>query len=238
MLEVLSLSPCVSVKLSAAGLALPPQIEREVDKIWHHHKSNNNAFDGTIFSIREFDENVIVGCAIAYKLWIAQQIRPELFGDLGVQPLAVTGFLRCADGVVFGRRGKDVRQDAGLWELAPSGGVDVERVGDGETVDVIDQLLQELSEELGLCQGDVFGAFPFCMVSDSQSHVIDIAIELQSKLNAQDIHHAHRRVQSREYIDVAVVAEHDVAKFVGQLDYGVAGVSQAILERRGLLIRS
>ena len=93
---------------------------------------------------------LVTGHLTEYRRVVAQMERPELFAELGVRSFAVCGVLRCAGGVVVGRRHRAANYQAGMWQLAPAGSVDAGAVGEDGAVDLRRQLFGELREELGL----------------------------------------------------------------------------------------
>ena len=70
--------------------------------------------------------------------------------DLGLSLLAVTAIVMADDRVLLGKRSVQSHDYGGLWELGPSGGVDVPRSGD--TIDedaLLGEVVREIREEAG-----------------------------------------------------------------------------------------
>lgn len=141
--------------------------------------------------------------------------------------------LECPAGLVFGRRANSVTQDAGCWELCPSGGLDVSQVAVGADVDYRAQLMVELAEETGLTAEAVTTVAPFCLVEDMESHVIDVGISLGTPLSVEEMMARHRRANG-EYAEIAVVARADLGDFLARHGGHVARASAALVEFAGL----
>ena len=128
--------------------ALPPVVDREVEQLWLAASERVAAGGGgRLFSADRITPHLITGHLTEFRRIVAQMERPEL--GLDVRPLAVCGTLRCADGVVVGRRHRAAIYQAGMWQLPPAGSVDAGAVGADGVVDLRRQLLGELQEELG-----------------------------------------------------------------------------------------
>lgn len=94
---------------------------------------------------------------------------------------SVTGLVRGADGrVLLGRRGASTRLYPGLWELAPSGGIDPPASGPGPAwalggADVLAQLRRELREEVGGGL-QIEGARALALVEDDAGPSCDVVV--------------------------------------------------------------
>lgn len=231
MLTVLQLSPAVRVEVLGEAPSLPEDLEREVQRLWQAEQGRRGGklFNGRILSAVEVTTTRICGNGDEYRRLIAQRSRPELFAALRVRPVAVSGVLHCADGVVFGRRARWTTQDACMWELAPAGGVDLSEAQGTRRVDLQAQILAELGQEIGLMPDRVTEAAPFCLIEDGDAHVLDIGMALQAPgVSAEAIGRAHRERGTSEYSAVMVVREREVAGFLERTDPGVAAVSRAL----------
>src|SRR5579859_3764895 len=226
-----------------AEARLPPldaDLEHRVEEMWRQEqtKRGTSLFNGAILSVVSHSpERIEVGIT-EYRRFLAQRRDPTLFGKLGVRPLAVSGLMRCRDGVVLGRRSNASTQDAGRWELVPSGGVDARAVGADGAVSLIGQLMVELREETGCPAAAVTSAEPFLLVEDSGSQVIDIGIDLVLDLDAASVLAAHRSGATDEYALLRIVPDSELTTFVSQARPPVVEVSRALLEARGLLARA
>lgn len=232
MLKVSDFSSSAVVRLTDSPLVLPSDLEVEVELLWQAEQARRGKalFNGKIFSAVEITPDTILGRIVEYRHLIAQRAKPELFDVLNVRPVAVSGLFECANGVVFGRRSGAMTQDAGLWELCPSGGLDTSKTAAGGKMDYRAQILTELSEEIGISHDDVTEIRPFCLVDDLDSHVIDIGIALTSRLSSDEVLATHRAAATKEYDELLIVPHDEVAQFVEGKRGQLVVVSAALLE--------
>jgi len=142
--------------------------------------------------------------------------------------VAVSGLLECPDGIVFGRRAATVTQDAGLWELVPSGGLDGSKFVPGE-IDFRGQILAELHEEVGIGLESISSVTPFCLVEGLESHVLDIGIAMMSPLAGAALVRMHGVAGSTEYEELCVVRRTELAEFTRREASNLAEVSAALI---------
>lgn len=240
MITVHDLSPNVEVRADPRSPPLSADLEKAVTAAWDAERARRPGLtDGTLFSVDHFSAERITGRFVPYRHRIAQRARPELAAALAVRPLAVSGVLMCADGVVFGRRAAALTDAPGRWELVPSGGVEAQAMDTpadaAGRVNLRRQILAELAEEIGLDPGDVFGLELFCAVEDDDSGIVDIGIALASSLSAETVRRRHAERGSGEYVEIAIVAVSQVPGFVAAREGELLAVSRVLLERRGLL---
>lgn len=240
MITVHDLSPNVEVWADPGSPPLSADLEKAVTAAWDAEQARRPGLtNGTLFSVDHFSVERIIGRFVPYRHRIAQRARPELAAALAVRPLAVSGVLMCADGVVFGRRAAALTDAPGRWELAPSGGVEAQAMDTpadaAGRVSLRRQILAELAEEIGLDPGDVFGLELFCAVEDDDSGIVDIGIALASSLSAETVHRRHAERGSGEYVEIAIIAVSQVPGFVAARGGELLAVSRVLLERRGLL---
>jgi len=200
----------------AAPESITPEINTEVERIWAEAQAETGGafFNGTIFSVDSIADGEILGHFIAYKYLIAMTRRPELFSALRVQTLGVSGVLRCADGFVLGRRSTRVAQDAGLWELVPSGGIDPSMRTTNGAIDFTRHVLSELHEEVGISIEKVTAVQPLCVVEDTDRHLFDIAVSLTTPLSGTEVVALYGGLQNREYEAIRVVAPGDLSALI------------------------
>lgn len=232
MLNVQAISPSrpFDLELDCAAPVLSEDLERLVEGLWQAEQTRRGKAmrDGRIMSAVRVYAGGIHGCIVGYRHLIAQRARPELFSELRVCPVAVSGILQCRDGVVFGRRGNSMTQDPGLWELVPSGGIDANKT-QGTTVDYFAQVLTELREETGIRATNIAAIRTLCLVEDTESHVFDIGISLESPLEPAQVLQLHRQDASREYEELRIVPYAQIDDFVGVEALRLVGVSLALL---------
>jgi len=231
MLVAHAFLPDARIELLGDAPPLPPDLDAEVDRLWLAERSRQGGglFNGHTFSAVVVEPARIAGHRIEYRRLIAQRLCPELFESLRVRPVGVSGLLQCADGIVFGRRARTGVQHPGLWELAPSGGIDTDSVQPG-LIDVRRQVLTELTEEVGLKQDQVGVPAPFCLVEDEELRVLDIGFALTAPaLTAGAILALHQASGSREYGELAVVPRGGLQHFFEQIGEQLMPVSRMLL---------
>ncbi len=195
-------------------------LREQVDSLWLQEKARRGGslFDGKILSVETLSPQLITCRLSEYRYLTAQRLRPSLYSDLGVRPLAVTGFLMCQQGLVLGLRSGSNSQDQGLWEVVPSGGLDLQSLGPSggglsgsaagavgievktAPVDYLAQVKVELQEEVGLSWDLIDDCQTLCLVEDTDEKVVDIAVRLLApRLDFADLVEMHRRSGSGEY---------------------------------------
>lgn len=206
MLNITAVAPDLKIMPGANPPKMPNEIIEIVDRIWQAETAERGStlFNGPIFSVENISPSIITGWISEYKFFLAQRRHAELFNALHVRPLALTGLLLCQEGVVIGRRSGNVEQDAGLWELVPSGGIDGITNPDG-SIDLNAHLMNELLEETGIRPENVSNPIPFALIEDTESHVCDISLALRTKLSRQEIFAIFYRLANREYTQLEVV---------------------------------
>jgi hypothetical protein len=122
-------------------------------------------------------------------------------------------------------------QDAGLWELVPSGGIDTSEVPDGAELDYRAQILTELHEEIGIGSDSVASIRPFCLVDDLDSHVLDIGLMMESPLSASAVLKIHREAATRDYDELRVVDRAEVDGFIQGEASQLVGVSAILIQQ-------
>lgn len=233
MLKVRPLDRAITISAGAPEPSPPPDIERRVDRLWAQQQAKDeNLFDGRMFSVSQLDDNRIIGGFTGYRRFVAQTLQPELFDHLKVRSLAVSGFMTCPDGVVFGHRSETVLQDGGLWELAPSGGIDEQALTADGGIDLQGQILRELEEETGLTAAQVASVEPWRLVEDDQSHVIEAILRIAVTAGREAILAAHGTTSGGEYSTIEVVPAAALAAF---MDKPMVGVSRLLIAESGLL---
>jgi len=207
-----------------------------LDRLWELENSRRSKplFNGRIFSVTSLEASLIRGHFVDYRLYIAQNLRPELFDRLEVRPLGVSALTLSPDGVILGLRNFDTTQNPGLWELAPAGGIDPGCCGTDGKIDIKAHILGELGEELGFGSDQVDDPVPFCLIEDGRSRVLDIGVALSTGLSKEAIVEGHRAKATDEYLQVSVVQPVDIEPFLASSKAGLAPESRLLLQFRGL----
>ncbi len=233
----------VEVRIGRAMPGLSPDTELAVERLWQAASRRVAAggagrlFNGRVFSADTITPHLVTGHLTEFRRIVAQMERPELFADLGVRPLAVCGVLRCAGGVVVGRRHRAAIYQAGMWQLPPAGSVDAGAVDDDGAADLRRQLLNELQEELGLFSDTVGEPRPLCIVEHPGSHVSDLGLALSTNLTAEAVLAAHRIGGNAEYHELLVVPEARLAAFLAEAGETLVPPAREFLIRAGLSTR-
>lgn len=230
----ISLDSGFVVKINGFMPKLSDDLEHEVECLWQAEQSRRGKeiFNGRIMSASTVSDVGVDGYIVEYRHLIAQRAQPELFETLQVRPVAVSGLFECADGIVFGRRAGCMTQDAGLWELVPSGGIDTSKIKNDVTIvslDFCSQLLAELSQEVGIDSGCISSVKPFCLVDDTDSHVLDIGIVIESPLSASYLLKAHQENATKEYEELRVVLQSEISGFIKHEALSLVKVSEELL---------
>ncbi|MEL6740035.1 MAG: hypothetical protein AAFP26_05210 [Planctomycetota bacterium] len=148
-------------------------------------------------------------------------VQPDI--ATGVMQLSVTGVVIAPDHagrpyVCLARRAPSTRIYGGLWELAPSGGVDPPPAGDRtlDAADLFAQLMLELTEELGLAIEPDPGT-PICVVTDPVAMSADVVIRVDAVRPVEELvagADASPRASRWEYDAVRWIAVDEVGAFV------------------------
>jgi hypothetical protein len=205
------------VVLPEPPVALDRSVENEVEEIWRSEKAKRGAklFNGTLFSVEKASESTISGRFVEYRRFVAQVRQPELFSELQVRPLAVTGLLQNAEGIFFGHRNSGMAQQPDCWELIPAGGIDAGTLTGSGEVDPAEQILHELREEVGLDRQMVARPRLVAFCEEPEHHVFDLVWELQTSLDSVAITATHAALRSPEHVAILCVSWERLEAFLG-----------------------
>lgn len=206
-------------------------IEKEIARIWDSEKQVSGArlFNGLLFSVEQLSADSVTGSLIEYRIFLAQLRRPELFSELRVQPLAVTGLLQNREGLFFGLRNPGLAQQGGCWELIPAGGIDDSTLtGDG-WVQPHEQLLHELEEEVGLKRAEVRPPRLVCFSEDLDQHLFELAWELETALDTKTIMGAQAAVDHPEHAEIRCVPWRHLEEFVSNSERPIVSGNRDLL---------
>jgi hypothetical protein len=235
------LDPAVRVRVVRAMPDLDAPLDAAVERLWRTAAERVEAggagtlFNGRVFSADRITPAEITGHITEFRRVVAQMEQPALFAALGLRPLAVCGVGRCADGVPFGRRHPAAIYQPGMWQLPPAGSVDPSAIAADGTVDLIAQVLAELTEELGIPPDQVDRPRPLCVVEHPGSHVSDVGLALATRLTGAQVAEAHRSHANAEYDFLRVVPFAELADFVDRAGDLLVPPARVFLVRTGLL---
>ena len=229
--------PMEVIDLDQPAPVLPPDLEREVERIWQEASAQDapRLFNGQIFSLDESIGNPPRGRFIEYRRFYAQFRHPELFSELKVRALSVCAVVVTDEGVVWGQRGADSAQKPGCWELIPCGAVDPASRTLERRLDLRTQILCELSEELGLRSEQLGEATPIAFFTDTTHHIHFYAFKLLTRLSMAEITSAFERGAPREHSRLRIVPHAELDRFVSTDALELSEVSRHLLTKAGLL---
>lgn len=191
--------------------ALPQAVDDEVGRIWQSACARDpRLFNGTVFSA----DRILVADGVGrveghwseFRRVLAQMREPRLFDALGLRPLAVCGWLRCADGLVLGRREAGAAYQPGGWQGVPAGSVERREADEAAGIDLVAQLLAECAEELGLDADEVQVEAALLAFEHAQSHVVDLCLALSTDFGFAAVEQRWRERGNREYDRLALAA--------------------------------
>ena len=217
------------VRVELVGEA-PVDDRAETEAAWANAMATNpRLFDGPMLSFAGWDERagVISARLDRYKrLAVREAIDPD------VLQLGVTLVTRHRDRVLLGLRAHGTRVYGGLWELGPSGGVDVPAGGVGGLGidDLIEAGAQELEEEAGIKASGV-GLTPLAVFEDRIGGSFEVALEARLRDDAAP----SGSPANWEYDDVAWVETCEVSAFCSRGGVEVIPPTLALMRHLGWL---
>jgi len=231
MLSTHAFFPAACIRIIEEPFILPEEMNLKVERLWQAEQQRRQKplFNGQILSAVTISSEQILGRIVEYRHLIAQQVCPALFNALQIRPVAVSGLLICADGIVFGKRTNTVTQDAGLWELVPSGGIDASKIIQGE-LNYRTQILDELTEETGIPRDLVSNINPFCLINNTSSHVIEIALSMTSMLSKEMVLRVHKEQATKEYDELKIISIAELEAFMSDDAVRLVDVSAMLIK--------
>jgi len=187
---------------------LPTALDARVEALWQEERRvrGGGLFNGSILSLVTYEPQRLAVRRSDYRRFVAGLREPELAAALDIRPLAITGIVRCASGIVLGHRAKDLAHDGGLWEPAPAGSLD--------RPEPEIQLMLELEEELGIRPPEVTECRAIALVEDTATRVHDILFTVETPLSADAVAAAHAGRATKEYSEVAIVPIDELHAFM------------------------
>jgi len=215
VLEYKNINDDLEIVVESACSELDVSLEAKINRIWEDEKRHRGdmIFNGKVLSVVAWSESLIKVCPSEYKNYLAQKRCPELSDDLHVCPLAVSGLLIAGDRIVFGKRSNLVTDEAGRWELVPSGGVEASNDSGNGAIDYREQVVRELREELCVERQYVNGVSTMGLVVDNESGVFDIVVRISCTLDGDEIIRKFSGGFSGEYSDLKMVKCDDLERF-------------------------
>ena len=226
-----NLDSIVSIQVDTVLFNFPIHIERLVDKIWETAIKQNptSLRDSLILIYCGYEKGVIKTRLCNYRFYYAQHQVPELYTSLGLNSLAVSGVLTCKNGIVIGKRGFEMLQDAGLFELVPSGAFDYHHFK-SNSKNIESQIISELEEEIGLYKSDLNKVKIVSIVTNSKLHVVDLVFDLRTGLRAKEIKNRWQSIENREYSKIYVIPKFFLKFFSIVFKKNFSGTSREIIK--------
>lgn len=216
---------------------LPVPLAARVAELWTAAQRDCGGimFDGRILTLGACTPSRLAGHFVPYSWFIAQKRDPSLVPLLGLSPLAVSGLLTVGDELIFGLRGSDVVADRGMWELAPSGSVDIQALRADGTVDVVGLLLREAVEELNVDPAWVRDIRPVALLQNQRTRVNELCFAARLDGTAERLRQAFAGRGNREYDELRLVPIRDIAAFAATPGQPIDPGSLALLTAAGYL---
>jgi len=214
---------------------LSTAIEKEIARIWDAEKQASGArlFNGLLFSVEQLSAETVTGDLIEYRIYLAQLRRPELFSELRVQPLAVTGLLQNREGIFFGLRNPGLAQQQDCWELIPAGGIDASTLTNDSRVQPHEQLLVELEEEVGLERAEVGSPRLVCFSEDLDLHIFELVWELETTLDTKTVMAAQAAIDHPEHAEIRCVPWGELQEFLTDGQRAIVSGNRDLLNHIG-----
>ena len=222
--------------LDTAPLPTPSQeaLER-VDELWRQSLERvPGLFDGRVFSLEHFEGGDAVGFLAPYKWYLAQLAEPELYSELRVRSLALSGLVVASGHLFFGLRRRNLAVEPNLWETAPSGTLDASiREPDG-SISWRGAFAAEMRVELGIDPA-ACDPRPFALVEDTGTRIIETGLLLELPMDHRDVLAAYVGSPAPEHCEMAAVPLHDVARFLKERAAAMTGACPHLVAASGLI---
>jgi hypothetical protein len=224
------------VVLQESKARLSTTIEKEIARIWDAERQVSGArlFNGLLFSVEQLSAETVTGYFIEYRIYLAQLRRPELFSELRVQPLAVTGLLENPEGLFFGLRNPGLAQQQDCWELIPAGGIDASTLTNDSEVEPKEQLLCELEEEVGLKRAEVRPPRLVCFSEDLDLHIFELVWELETTVDTKTVKAAHAAIDHPEHAEIRCVPWRGLEAFLSGEQRAIVSGNRELLNHLAL----
>ncbi len=212
--------------------AIPQDVSEQIEALWQRHAGDR--FNGTLLSVVRYEPGLLVARPVSYKACFAQHLDPSLHEILHIQTLAVSGVIQVNQAVLLAKRSESVTQYPGYNELVPSGSVMTRFVSPEGGIDYQGQLLEELWEEVGIPATAVKQITPFALIPDATGHVLDIAMQIETELSAEQVLAAFEEIPSptAEYVSPFWLPLNQLQEFLQGQSSCLVPTSRNILVHR------
>lgn len=237
MIKVAPFSAEATIIRTSPPPAPSPEVLARIDQLWADEQESRGAAieNGRILSLFKTDSAKLQVWETQYKWWIAQRRDPSLFSEIRIRPLAVTAFTHLGNAIVVARRSHELTQDAGLWEIPPSGSVDADRALKNGTIDIVAQLHSELSTELNIGPSLVLALRPFALMEDTVDNVVDIVFDVCLAPHREEVESLFEVRASTEYTEIGIWPFSNLRDHLARERQQMSPSAVAILIHRGLI---
>ncbi len=198
--------------------------EKIADEIFEKACEGKPLFNGTLVCVKNFSPHQITGYTISFKEFLACY-------HLGYRdihhPLAVSGWIRHRDKILFGVRSENVLFSPRRLELVPSGGVD-ECALENNVINLQYALINEFEQETGLLCDVIEKVTPEIIVYSKDQKIYDICQSITLKEDL-DI---YCDALNDEYSDLFWVPKNELKTFVNDNRKKLHPTSLAIIESK------
>lgn len=202
-------------------LQIPDKIADEVFEVASQGK---NLFNGTLVCVKDFSPSLITGYTVSFKEFLASYH----LGYRGVhKPLAVSGWVRHLDRILFGIRSEKVLFSPKLLELVPSGGVDDSAI-ENDIINFETALINEFEEETGLFVDVIKTIKPEMIIYCKEKYLYDICQSIVLKED-EDVYCDEF---NDEYSDLFWVPINEIKGFIDEHKNKVHPTTLAIIESK------
>lgn len=186
--QTLKISPqfMISVVNTRENLKLSDVEKKHIDQLWKEAKQEQaSLYNGKLLNFVSFNGIQLIGEFVHYKYYAVQKMDPNLKHLLNITPISISGLTFSDDKILVGKRSKSVSQYKGYLELVPSGGLEQE--GDGEQINLAQQVMRELTEETGIKKAKAIKPFELIFDRSTGLYEICVAIFLNDKIAKEPI---------------------------------------------------
>ncbi len=229
--RVESVSEKLQLTYQESTLALSPDAEAQIDRIWKSEcEKKPELFNGQILCVKSYARDAVSLTSRDFKYLLAQHKDSTLYEQIQLINLGVTGIVIAENKFVFGKRSDRVTHDPLKWELVPAGTFDKKFVKSPQKVDWQAQILEELFEEVGVHEHHAETVRAFGMIRGLTQSFIDLAIEIKLRISVRELEDLITKRPSREYIDFKILDLLQTQKFLSESFEEISETSQIIFQ--------
>lgn len=195
--------------------------EKIADEVFEKACQEKPLFNGTLICVKKFDAKIITTYPVSFKEFLACH---HLGYKNAHQPLAVSGWVRHQDKVLFGIRSNKVLFSPLQIELVPSGGIDDAAI-ENTSINYQYALVSEFEQETGLLSDVIESIKPQLIIYCKEKSLYDICMSIVLKPEA-DI---YCDPYNDEYDQLFWVPINEIAAFVEENKLKMNSTSLAII---------